>query len=122
MKKSLLKKLLLVILTIGILIPPLPLQGKAAASKITSKKNVHYSMDIVKTSTTYNVFGHAPYNTPGAKKLGNSVQYIGKKYQAVNEWVTDNKRTWVNFKDMDGKTIGWVDKAGTLNDLFNRRF
>lgn len=110
MKKTLLKKLLLVILTIGILIPPLPLQGKAAASKITSKKNVHYSMDIVKTSTTYNVFGHAPYNTPGAKKLGNSVQYIGKKYQAVNEWVTDNKRTWVNFKDMDGKTIGWVDK------------
>ncbi|MFC0492905.1 Putative amidase domain [Listeria grayi] len=110
MKKTLLKKLLLVILTIGILIPPLPLQGNAAASKITSKKNVHYSMDIVKTSTTYNVFGHAPYNTPGAKKLGNSVQYIGKKYQAVNEWVTDNKRTWVNFKDMDGKTIGWVDK------------
>lgn len=38
MKKTLLKKLLLVILTIGILIPPLPLQGKAAASKITSKK------------------------------------------------------------------------------------
>lgn len=102
MTKNSLKKMLFIGIVFVLFHSKLPVNSKAE-STITSKKNVNYAMDIIKTNTTYNVFQNAPYDTPGAKKLGNANTYIGKPYQAVKEPITDNKRTWVNFKDLNGK-------------------
>ncbi|MBC1226864.1 SH3-like domain-containing protein [Listeria booriae] len=108
--KSLLKKGIILAMIALLTLIIIPQKGEAAYSTITSSKNVNYSMDIVKTDIKYNVFKNAPYNLPNSSLVSDSVNFIGSKYQAVKEVVTDNSRTWVNFKDLNGTEIGWVDK------------
>ncbi|MBC1779005.1 SH3-like domain-containing protein [Listeria booriae] len=109
-RKKLLKKGFIVLMVALLTLVVIPQKGEAAYSTITSSKNVNYSMDIVKTDIKYNVFKNAPYNLPNSTLVSDSVNFIGSKYQAVKEVVTDNSRTWVNFKDLNGTEIGWVDK------------
>ncbi|MBC2676314.1 GW dipeptide domain-containing protein [Listeria booriae] len=109
-RKKLLKKGFIVLMVALLTLVVIPQKGEAAYSTITSSKNVNYSMDIVKTDIKYNVFKNAPYNLPNSTLVSDSVNFIGSKYQAVKEVVTDNSRTWVNFKDLKGTEIGWVDK------------
>ncbi|MBC1458507.1 SH3-like domain-containing protein [Listeria newyorkensis] len=109
-KRNLLKKGFIMFLVVLMTLVAIPQKGEAAYSTITSSKNVNYSMDIVKSDIKYNVFKNAPYNLPNSTLVADSVNFIGSKYQAVKEVVTDNSRTWVNFKDLNGTEIGWVDK------------
>lgn len=109
-KRKLLKKGFIMFLVVLMALVAIPQKGEAAYSTITSSKNVNYSMDIVKSDIKYNVFKNAPYNLPNSTLVSDSVNFIGSKYQAVKEVVTDNSRTWVNFKDLNGTEIGWVDK------------
>lgn len=109
-KKSLLKKGFIMLMAALLTLVVIPQKGEAAYSDITSSKNVNYSMDIIKSDIKYNVFKNAPYNLPNSSLVSDSIDFIGSKYQAVKEVVTDNSRTWVNFKDLNGTEIGWVDK------------
>ncbi|KMT62890.1 GW dipeptide domain-containing protein [Paenilisteria newyorkensis] len=109
-KRNLLKKGFIMFLVVLMALVAIPQKGEAAYSTITSSKNVNYSMDIVKSDIKYNVFKNAPYNLPNSTLVSDSINFIGSKYQAVKEVVTDNSRTWVNFKDLNGTEIGWVDK------------
>ncbi|EUJ32789.1 autolysin (amidase) [Listeria floridensis FSL S10-1187] len=112
MKKiaNLLQKGIIGLFVLVIVLASIPQKGNATYSQIISESDVHYSMEIIKTDITYNIFKDGPYNTSGSTKLVNSITYVGKPLQAVKEKLVDDGRTWINFQDLEGNEIGWIDK------------
>jgi len=77
--------------------------------QIKSKKTVSYSAIINRKTDTINT---KPYGTEGYQYILNSKKYYGKQVIVKKEAIT-SRATWLLIS-IDGKELGWIDKAGLI--------